>query len=141
MLVCARNIGPSGAENLSERFMKPVALTKGQFDGKRRELEALATDWAERECTSFDDAVRSNVNHPGVGSIWQMPAIDSKSVVSLLVEMEPLLGCKLPISLIRPGGYANAQALVAELLPAIRGRCGDDPALSQASVSVGAAAL
>jgi hypothetical protein len=119
--------------------MKPVVLTrtKAEFDAKRQQLEALARDWADRECTSFDEAVLKAGGHPkGTGSIWQMPAVDSKRVVSLLVELEPLLGCKLPPSLIKRGGYATPEELMADLLATIRERCGDDHPTTTIGVSV-----
>lgn len=108
--------------------MKPIPLTKAQFDAQRPALEALATDWADRECTSFDDAVHQTHNkHPARGTIWAMPAIDSKRVVALLVELEPVIGCDLPCSLARSGGYATRSRLVTDLLARIRARCLDTP--------------
>jgi hypothetical protein len=100
---------------------------KAEFDVKLPQLEALARDWAERECTSFDAAVRRAAgDEQEEGSIWDMPAIDSKRTVSLLVELEPVLGgCKLPSSLIKRGGYASVDDLIAKLFPKIRERCPD----------------
>jgi hypothetical protein len=107
-----------------------VALpNKTDFDAKRSELEALARDWAERECTTFDAAVRkASAKDPGEGSIWDdMPEIDSKRTVSLLVELEPVLGCKLPPSVIKAGGYASVDDLISKLFSKIRERCPDAP--------------
>jgi hypothetical protein len=109
-------------------MMKRLPLTKAQFDEKRAELEALAKDWADRECTSFDEAVGQTQEDPAVGTIWTMPAIDSKRVVGLLVELEPSLGCEIPCSVIRRGGYSDRAQLVTDLLTRIRERCADDPA-------------
>lgn len=108
--------------------MKQLPLTKAQFDEKRAELDALARDWADRECTSFDEAVSQNQKAPSTGSIWVMPAIDSKRVVGLLVELEPAIGCEIPCSVIRRGGYSDRTRLVTDLLARIRERCLDDPA-------------
>ena len=111
--------------------MKRIPLTEAQFDAKRADLEALATDWADRECTSFDDAVhRTDNKNPARGTIWAMPAIDSKRVVGLLVELEPVIGCDLPCSLARRGGYTTPSLLVADLLARIRERCLDTPILA-----------
>lgn len=110
--------------------MKQLPLTKAQFDQKRAQLEALARDWADRECTSFDEAVTQNPKAPSTGTIWRMPAIDSKRVVGLLVELEPAIGCDIPCSVIRRGGYSDRAGLVADLLARIRERCLDDPAAS-----------
>ena len=108
--------------------MKRLPLTTAQFDEKRAELEALATDWADRECTSFDEAVNQTQRDPATGTIWAMPAIDSKRVVGLLVELEPAIGCEIPCSVIRRGGYSDRARLVTDLLTRIRERCADDPA-------------
>lgn len=103
-----------------------LPLDKAQFDAKVTQLEALARNWAERECSTFDEAVRRAAGLPQTsGSIWTMPPIDSKRVVSLLVELEPILGCKLPSALIRRGGYRNTDDLVKDLGQRIRERCGD----------------
>ena len=108
--------------------MNRLPLTKAQFDAKRPHLEALATDWADRECTSFDDAVhRRQDKTPASGTIWTMPAIDSKHVVALLVELEPVMGCDLPCSLARAGGYPSRLLLVTDLLARIRAQCLDTP--------------
>ena len=59
--------------------MKRIPLTKTEFDAKCSDLETMVTDWADRECTSFDDAVRQTDNkNTASGSIWAMPTIDSK---------------------------------------------------------------
>ena len=112
---------------------------KAAFDALQPALEALAREWAERECTSFDDAVcRAAGEDAGEGSIWDMPAIDSKRCVSLLVELEGLVGddCKIPVSVIQAGGYASVDDLIAKLLPRIRERCPDvsKPGLASAGV-------
>ena len=110
--------------------MKRLTLTKAQFDEKREELEILARDWADRECTSFDQAVGQTQSDSPAGTIWTMPAIDSKRVVGLLVDLEPTIGCEIPCSVIRRGGYSDRARLVTELLARIRERCLDDPAPS-----------
>ena len=103
----------------------PLPLDVARFDAKVLEVKALTRDWAERECTSFDQAVRKAAGVPatGGGSIWDMPNIDSKRVASLLVELEQVLDCRLPSALIKRGGYENAEDLLADMLPKIRERC------------------
>src|SRR4029078_8810899 len=120
------SVGRRAAES---RYPMSVALpNKSEFDAKRSQLEALTRDWADRECTSFDTAGRRAAgDDPGEGSIWDMPAIDSKRTVSLLVELEPMLGCKLPSSLIKQGGYASVDDMIAKLFPKMRERCPDAP--------------
>jgi hypothetical protein len=102
-----------------------LPLDEAQFDAKVTQFEALTRDWADRECTTFDEAVRRAAGLPETsgGSIWKMPSIDSKRVVSLLVELEPILGCRLPSALIRRGGYKDTVDLVNDLRQRIRESC------------------
>ncbi len=112
--------------------------TKTQLDAILPQLEAYARDWVERECTSFDAAVLSEVPKESEdGSIWDVPAIDSKRVVALLAELEELIGgnCKLPVSAIESGGYENAEDLIARLLPKLREKCPESHKPGIASVS------
>ena len=108
-----------------------LPLDKSQFDEKASQYEALTRDWADRECTTFDEAVRRAAGLPQTsgGSIWNMPSIDSKRVVALLVELEPIFGCRLPSALIRRGGYANTDDLVTDLKQKIREGCRDSSAV------------
>jgi hypothetical protein len=102
--------------------------TRADFDRDRALLEALLGAWAEREASSFDDAVEGKPAPSGAndeeGSIWDdMPTIDSKRAVGALVELEQVIGQKLPISLIRAGGYDSGADLAGDLLPKVRERC------------------
>ncbi len=110
--------------------------TPTQFDALVPQLQAYARDWAERECTSFDDAVlqRPRAAH-GAGSIWDMPAIDSKRVVALLVELEDVIGggCKLPVSAIKSGGYVSPEDLVVKLFAKLREACTPKPGLTSSA--------
>ena len=121
--------------------MKRIRLTKTQFDARRSALEALTNDWASRGCTSFDDAVLQKSTEPASGAIWKMPAIDSKRVVALLVELEPVVGCELPCSLVRRGGYATPSTLASDLLARIREHCLDDALVAEVTQIGAASAL
>jgi len=106
--------------------MAQTPLSKPEFDAKQSELEAYIRSWVERECVSFDTAVRRAAGvEEGGGSLWDVPAIDSKRTVSLLVELEPIVGRKLPSSLIKRGGYATHDEVTRHLLPKIRDLCSD----------------
>jgi hypothetical protein len=98
-----------------------INLTDAEFATREQQLTALIDDWADRECSSFDDAVRKAIGEPAAGpSIWDMPLIDSKRVVSLLTELEPVLDRRLPASLIRKGGYSSAADLKNDLVPRLK---------------------
>jgi hypothetical protein len=111
--------------------MSNTTFTKSDFDKRRADIAAALAVWHERECTSFDDAVTSTApaeNGEDGMSIWDdMPLIDSKRAVSALVEIEEVTGVKLPTETIQRGGYATLQALIDELLPALRAQCPDAP--------------
>lgn len=105
------------------------SFTTSDFDRICPELRARLRDWEERECTSFDEAVRAGSppsgNEEGL-SIWdEMPKIDSKLAVSALVEIEQVTKLRLPVAIIRPGGYDTFEDLVEDLFPKVRARCYD----------------
>lgn len=116
------------------------SYTRADFDRDRPTLEALITAWAEREATSFDDAVEGKPTPSGPdddGTIWDdMPAIDSKRAVGALVELEQVVGHKLPVSLIRPGGYESADDLKGDLLPKVREKCPEPAAVTPTVAAV-----
>lgn len=96
-------------------------LTDAEFATREHQLNALIDDWVGRECTSFDDAVRMAAGESPAGpSIWDMPTIDSKSVVSLLTQLEPVLDRRLPATLIKPGGYTSSEELKNDLVPKLK---------------------
>lgn len=118
--------------------MKALTITTKDFESKRDQVEAAIRDWAERECTSFDEAVE-RASGSDEGSIWDMPMIDSKSATGCLVDLEPLLGCKLPPSLITKGGYADVESMVSTLTTKIRERCTDAAVHDSSEVSAASA--
>lgn len=106
-------------------------LTTSEFDEMRSTLEARLHDWHQRECTSFDDAVRAGAAAASGGgsgnlTIWdEMPAIDSKKAVSALVEIEQATEMQFPVGLIKSGGYDTLQELLDDLFPKVRAKCYD----------------
>jgi hypothetical protein len=96
-------------------------FTDSEFATREHQLTALIEDWVDRECSTFDDAVRKAAGLAAAGpSIWDLPTIDSKRVVSLLTELEPVLERRLPAALIRKGGYASADDLKTDLVPKLK---------------------
>lgn len=45
--------------------------------------------------------------------------VDSLVVVSILCAVEPIVGCELPDSVVRAGGYVSVESALAHLLPSI----------------------
>lgn len=109
--------------------------SRADFDRDRPLLERILGDWAEREASSFDDAVEEGPVQPDAddeGSIWDdMPAIDSKKAVGALVEIEGVVGYKLPVTLVRPGGYDSEADLVEDLLAKVGAWCTDSTRTSK----------
>jgi len=106
--------------SLGEGAMSKVHLpSKADFETLQPMLETRAREWVAKDCSSFDEAISA-----GGGSIWDMPVIDSKRVVSLLIELESAIGngCSIPVSVIEGGGYNSADELIAKLFPRIRDR-------------------
>src|SRR5687768_8736004 len=101
--------------------------TKAELDALLPKLEAFARDWVDRECTPFDAAVLGETPKESEedGSIWDVPAIDSKRVGSLLGGLEKMIGenCKLPVSAIKSGGYTGADDLGEKLFAQLREKC------------------
>jgi acyl carrier protein len=46
-------------------------------------------------------------------------AVDSLTIVELLVQVETILGCKLPLTVIRRGGYYGVDDAISHLSPKI----------------------
>lgn len=58
---------------------------------------------------------------PPAGTIFDaLPEIDSLGVVAGLVVIEAHLPCKVPLRLIRRGGYNSFDDMVADLMPKLR---------------------
>jgi hypothetical protein len=112
-----------------------LPISESEFDKRWPRLEKQLRDWyAAETATSFDAAVRAAADEDddeedddGGLSIWdEMPELDSKRVVEALVKIEPLLGGKAPVDVIRAGGYGSADDLVNDLRPKLRARCRPD---------------
>lgn len=53
------------------------------------------------------------------GAVGPQPLIDSLVVVSLLIELEPMVGFELPEDLVRAGGYDSVEQVVQHLVPQV----------------------
>lgn len=76
--------------------------------------------WCKDRRDEWDRFVRLSESKgtPGSIGLWdRMPAIDSKAVTETSPIFERHLGVKLDPNLIRPGGYASDEELVADLIP------------------------
>jgi hypothetical protein len=76
--------------------------------------DAIITWWAEETSKHADDPFAAP------GTLYDvLTDVDSLSAVNVLLVLEPIVGCGLPESLIKPGGYSDRQEMIDDLLPAI----------------------
>ena len=76
--------------------------------------DAIISWWTEEMSRHTDDPFAA------AGTLYDVLIdVDSLSAVDVLLVLEPIVGCSLPESLIKPGGYSDRQAMVDHLLPAI----------------------
>lgn len=90
----------ASVEALLERRVRAAASEKLQdWDALVEEGTAAEAPWADADA-------------------WgTMPAVDSKFAVELSPIFKEVLGCDLNVKLIRSGGYADVDDLVADLIP------------------------
>ena len=88
-----------------------------------RVSSALAADlraWLQAERSDWDAAVAAGATPdlPGGADLWNdMPGLDSKVVARSSHIFKQHLGVPLDIKLIRPGGYTDGEAMIADLVP------------------------
>jgi hypothetical protein len=81
----------------------------------------------EKELTNaiiswWDEETSKHIDNPfaAPGTLYDVLAdVDSLSAVNVLLGLEPIVGCGLPESLIKAGGYSDRQEMIDHLLPAI----------------------
>jgi hypothetical protein len=111
-------------------------LSVDDFDRKLSDLtKDLETNWYKIECLSLDDQLGGSGGSSGMttalgsgsGLYGNMPQIDSKVVSKASPIIEKHLGFKLPLDLIRRGGYESFNDLMADLAPKLRDLCKSKP--------------
>jgi len=91
---------------------------KADFAKRRDELVAELEAWFEEETASIDGSIEAAAPAGAGGSIMSVrPAIDSKRVVDATVVTKRVLEIDLPPELIKPGGYASCEEMIADLIP------------------------
>ena len=84
-------------------------------------LPKLVTElevWFEEEAASIDGSIEAAAPAGAGGSIMSVrPAIDSKRVVDATVVTKRVLDIELPPEIIKPGGYASCEEMIADLVP------------------------
>ena len=91
--------------------LKPVAV---KIFPEKALTDAIIEWWKE------ETSKRENDPFSIPGTLYDVLAdVDSLSAVNVLLVLEPIVGFGLPESIIKPGGYADRQDMIAHLLPAI----------------------
>lgn len=91
---------------------------KAIFASKTKELVSELEAWFEEETESIDGSIAAAAPSGSGGSIMgTCPAIDSKRVVDATVITKKVLDIELPPEIIKPGGYASCDEMMADLVP------------------------
>jgi len=91
---------------------------KAIFASKAKELATELEAWFEEETESIDGSIAAAAPSGSGGSIMgTCPAIGSKRVVDATVVIKKVLEIELPPEIIQPGGYANCEEMIADLVP------------------------
>lgn len=84
-----------------------------------RTLPNVETQEIEECIRSFLEQEAASESSLGIHKDPLKPVVDSLVIVEVLVEVEALVDCDLPLSLIRKGGYYSVNDAIADLLPKI----------------------
>lgn len=105
-----------------------LAITVDEFDRILPSLRSdLEQEWYNVECLSLDEQLgtgdEADNTSPDAGLYCGMPQIDSKVVSKASPVVERYLGCKLPLDMIRRGGYHSFDDVLNDLVTKLRSRC------------------
>jgi len=104
----------------------PVAATKAK--PTTAPFPAANVEQRIRDFLAEEGAMQATLHGASVassgtgGTVGPQPVIDSLVVVSLLIELEPIVGCELPEDLVRAGGYETVEEVVQHLMPQVQKR-------------------
>jgi acyl carrier protein len=106
----------------------PVAEAKAKTATTTAKFPATEVERRIREFLAEEGAMQATLHGAAVSpigtaaAVGPQPVIDSLVVVSLLVELEPMVGFELPEDLVRAGGYDSIEQVVQHLLPQVQKR-------------------
>ncbi|MCW3474688.1 hypothetical protein [Limobrevibacterium gyesilva] len=91
------------------------------FNAKTPLLISALEAWFEEETASIDGTVPAGAPSGSGGSIIAMrPAIDSKRVIDATSVTKEVLGIELPPEIIKAGGYASCDEMIADIVPKLQ---------------------
>ena len=83
------------------------------------ESEKVIQDTVEAEIRSFLNAGADLESAIGISKDPLRPVVDSLVIAEVLVQIEPLVKCRLPESIIKKGGYHSIDEVVSHLVPQV----------------------
>jgi len=99
---------------------KPKLLTPAEFQSRRAELRKRLSEALEKERT---DGALPDSGDVSDTDLWELPPIDSKSVVKLSPIVKELIGHRLDPQWIRKGGYSTVAEAVEDMLLHLETHC------------------
>lgn len=78
---------------------------------------AIRAWWAQQEEDSRKLADPNQVPPPGTGTVFDVaPVISSHHAIEVVLELEDIVGFKIPDSVVKRGGYLTCDEMVAHLV-------------------------
>jgi len=78
----------------------------------------------KRLLSRLKDEIENNVfDNPPEGDLWELPTVDSKTVVKLSPLVETETGIKIKSEWVKRGGYDNIEEAISDLISKIEKAC------------------
>src|SRR6266480_1794554 len=97
-----------------------IAKPEGAATGfPEKEIQsALIQFWAKETLERMEDPFAPN---PKAGTLYELlPCLDSLTMVRSFLVIEKILRTKIPVRLLKPGGYSSRGEMLNDLLPKLR---------------------
>lgn len=83
--------------------------------------EKVIKSTVEAEIRSFLNAEADLESEIGLSKDPLRPVVDSLVIAEVLAQIEPLVNCRLPESIIKKGGYYSVDEVINHLVPEVMG--------------------
>jgi hypothetical protein len=108
---------------------KSKALTLSEFKAREEEIRTALRSALETELL---DCAIPELGGDASTDLWDLPVVDSKTVVKLSPVLDDLIGHRINPSWIKKGGYSSVDEAVNDLMDKIRTHCVEAPAAAAA---------
>ena len=96
--------------------MKPAKELESTFPAEEI-LSVIQNAFADKSEVHAILNKESGIHSSKIVPIHTQPHINSLAFVELLVDLEPLVRCKLPVTVVKAGGYETIEELNDDILP------------------------